>query len=180
MTRVFVGLEPPETLRTLLALQQQLLPLPSRVAPETLHLTLVFGGEQPPSMLADIDDALRAIRSAPFELYLQGFGLFGGARPRAVWAGVAPSPALGALQARVAQALRGIGLSLPARRFVAHVTLGRFTPPPPDEAMRIERAVAEGSGFRAGPWPVHDMVLWESRLSHRGAHYIELARYPLG
>lgn len=178
--RVFVGLSLPDSIREVLAVQQQLLPLPARAAPETLHLTLVFAGEQPGPVVGDIHDALEGVRAEPFGLSLQGFGLFGGERPRVAWAGLAPSPALAELQGRVERAIRRMGVALPARRFMPHVTLGRFAPPAPEEAMRIERAVAAGAGFRAGPWQVRDMVLWESRLAPGGARYIELARYPFG
>lgn len=179
LIRSFLGLPLPGFVRDALAVQQQLLPLPSRVDPETLHLTLAFLGAQSATVLEDVDAALGAIRVAPFALSLRGFGLFGGDRPRALWAGLAPSPALTALQEKVEHAVRRAGVALPARRFVPHVTLGRFAPPAPEQAMRIERAVAEGAGFRAGPWEVREMVLWESRLSPKGAHYIELARYSL-
>lgn len=177
MIRSFVGLDLPAAVRDALAVQQHLLPLPARVDPEALHLTLAFLGEQPATVLEDVNDALGKIRAEPFTLSLCGFGLFGGGKPRAVWAGLAPAPALAALQGKVERTIRHVGVALPARRFVPHVTLGRFAPPPPEQAMRIERAVALGAGFRAGPWEVREMVLWESRLSPRGARYTELARY---
>ena len=47
-------------------------------------------------------------------------------------------------------------------------------------AMRLERAVAGGMDFRSEPFEVTDFALYESRLSPKGSHYDELARYPLG
>lgn len=176
MRRVFLGLEVPGAIRSALTLQQFLLPLPQRVAPEAMHLTLLFMGEQPDPVIEAAHDGFAALSVAPFDLRLAGLGLFGGARPRAVWAGVAPSDALLRLQARVDRAARMAGIDPPARRFVPHITLGRFAPPAPDVAMRLERGVAE-SRLQDGPWRVEAMVLWESHLSAKGARYDELARY---
>ncbi|MCB6178835.1 RNA 2',3'-cyclic phosphodiesterase [Rhodobacter sp. Har01] len=178
MIRAFLGLALPEAVRSALALQQALLPLPRRVAPETLHLTLVFLGEQPDAALEAAHDAFATLRVAAFPLSLQGLGLFGGARPRAAWAGVAPSGPLIGLQATAERAAHLAGIRLEHRRFVPHVTLGRFPPPDFAATARLERAVAEGFAFSAGPWMVQDMVLWRSHLGPRGARHDELARYP--
>lgn len=179
MMRVFLGLEPPDEIRRLLEVQQFLLPLPRRVAPETLHLTLRFFGELPDEQVTAVHEALTGIRAAPFTLLLRGFGLFGGSRPRAAFAAVEPSAPLDALQARTEAAARRAGCELEHRRFVPHVTLGRFPPPPAPEAMRLERAIAE-TAFIAPPWPVEEMVLWQSVAARGGRRYDELARYPLG
>ncbi|MFE3837485.1 RNA 2',3'-cyclic phosphodiesterase [Pseudogemmobacter sonorensis] len=179
MIRSFIGLEPPPGLRQALAVQQFLLPLPRAVDPEGFHLTLAFLGARPDHVLEAAHEAFAGLRAPAFEIGIQGFGSFGGAAPRAVHALVPPSAPLSALQARVAQAARRAGCDLPARRFVPHVTLGRFAPPGPEAAMRLERAMAGAMGFRAGPWPVREMVLWRSHLRADGAGYEVLARYPL-
>jgi hypothetical protein len=45
--------------------------------------------------------------------------------------------------------------------------------------MRLERAVVAQGGFRAGPVPVRDIVLFESTRLRDTARYEVLARYPL-
>lgn len=177
MIRAFLGLDLPEEVRSALTVQQFLLPLPRKVAPESFHLTLVFLGEQPEPALEAAHEAFAALRVAPFSMALQGLGLFGGDRPRAAWAGVAPSDPLMRLQARAEQAARAAGLSPEHRRFTPHVTLGRFPPPPFGETARLERAIAT-SPFAAGPWQVTDMVLWQSIPGPGGNRYEELVRYP--
>ncbi len=178
MRRVFLGLELPDDLRSALAVQQFLLPLPRKSPPEQLHLTLVFVAEAPEAALEAAHEAWSALRFAPFSLDLQGLGLFGGDRPRAVWAGLAPSEPLMRLQAKVEQAARRAGLDPEHRRYSPHVTLGHFRPPGFAQTAALERAVADGAGFRAGPWPVGGMCLWESHLSPQGARHDLLARYP--
>jgi RNA 2',3'-cyclic 3'-phosphodiesterase len=177
MIRAFLGLDPPEPVRAALTVQQFLLPLPRKSPPENLHLTLAFMGEVEEPLLEAAHEALQTLRPAPFELTLQGFGLFGGARPHTVWAGVTPSSPLNQLQARVEATLRRTGLSLEHRNFTPHITLGRFPALGFEAAARLERAIAT-TPFTAGPWEVQDMVLWQSHLTHSGPHYTELARYP--
>jgi 2'-5' RNA ligase len=178
MIRAFLGLDLPDPVRAALAVEQFLLPLPRKVDPASMHLTLVFLGEVTEPALEAAHDAFAALRVAPFSLALQGLGLFGGDRPRAAFAAVAPPcAALMALQARADRAARQAGLAPEGRRFTPHVTLGRFAPPPFAETARLERAVA-ASRFAAGPWDVRGMVLWESRPGANGSRYDALAQYP--
>lgn len=177
MIRAFLGLDLPGDIRSALAVQQFLLPLPRKVDPALMHLTLVFLGEVPEPALEAAHEAFAALKVAPFPLALQGLGLFGGDRPKVAWAGVAPSEPLMRLQARTEHAARAAGLAPEHRRFTPHVTLGRFPPPAFAQAATLERAVAE-TPFAAGPWAVQDMVLWRSHLSPKGPRYEELARYP--
>lgn len=179
MIRAFLGIDLPEEVRAALTLQQFLLPLPRRLEPAAFHLTLVFLGEVAEPVLEAAHDGFSTLRAAPLTLALQGLGIFGGDRPRAVWAGLAPSDPLMALQARAERIARLSGCPVDHRRFVPHVTLGRFPPPPLAEAMRLERAVAAGAGFRAGPWQADRLTLWQSHLSSRSARYEVLADYPL-
>ncbi len=179
MIRCFVALPLPDAIRSALAVAQFLLPLPRRVPPENFHLTLAFLGELPEPVVEDVHHALSAIRADRLALRLSGFGLFGGAQPRAVWAGVAPESALDRLQRKVVQAAAGAGVRPEGRRFSPHVTLGRFPPPAPDEAMRIERAVAAGAPLPGDPFPVDRFVLYRSHLTRGGAQYEALAEYLL-
>lgn len=179
MIRAFLGIDLPQSVRGALQVQQFLLPLPRKVDPENLHLTLVFLGDCPEPALDAAHDGFQALREQRFSLSLKGLGLFGKDKPRVAWAGVAPSAELMHLQAKVETIARRAGCPLDARKFVPHVTLGRFQPPPPADAMRLERAVAMGSTFRTDPWEVTDLTLWRSHQTGKGSHYEVLVRYPL-
>ena len=101
------------------------------VRPGALHLTLKF--------LGDVDAAREpALRTALSEaaggrteergvtVHIEGFGVFPDfRRPRIVWAGVAPDPALELLQHRVEQVFAPLGFPTEARPFQPHLTLGR-------------------------------------------------------
>lgn len=179
MIRAFLGIDLPPAVRGALQVQQFLLPMPRKVEAENLHLTLVFLGDCPELALDAAHEGFEALREVGFSIALQGLGLFGRDKPRVVWAGVAPSPELMHLQAKVETIARRAGCPIDARKFVPHVTLGRFQPPPPPDAMRLERAVAMGQGFRTDPWEVSALTLWRSHLTSKGSHYEVLTRYPL-
>ena len=178
MIRAFLALPLPPQVRTRLSVLQALLPLPREVDPDTFHLTLVFLGDVPDHVLQDLHDDLSTLRPTPFDLTLSGVGLFGGAKPRAAWAGVAASEPLMHLQAKLDRAARVAGAQPDARRFRPHVTLGRFAPPPPEDRLRLERAVVAQSGFTAGPFTVSGANLYRSHLTRSGSTYDVLATYP--
>jgi 2'-5' RNA ligase len=177
--RVFFGLALPEHLCNRLAVEALALRLPRRVDPLDMHLTLVFLGEVAPDVLEAQHEAAEAISMPGFSLRLKGLGLFGKAQPHSLWAGVAPEPALTALQTKLETALRRAGASPEKRRFLPHVTLGRFPPMAPQEAARLERAVVAGAGFSTETFDVRDFVLFRSHLGGAPPRYENLASYPL-
>jgi 2'-5' RNA ligase len=179
MIRAFLGIDLPPPIRGALQVQQFLLPMPRKVEPENLHLTLVFLGDCPEPALDAAHEGFEALRESRFPLALQGLGLFGKDKPRVAWAGVAPAPELLHLHAKIEGIARRAGCPINARKFTPHVTLGRFQPPPPAEAMRLERAIAMGQAFRTEPWEVTELTLWRSHLTGKGPHYEVLTRYPL-
>jgi 2'-5' RNA ligase len=120
-----------------------------------------------------------SLRLGGFSVEVDGLGLFGGDRPRAAYAAVAPCEPLMRLQRKVEGAARQVGIPVEGRKYLPHITLGRFRPPGLEDRARLERAVAEAAGFRAAPMPVQDFVLFESTLGRGGSRYDVLARYPL-
>lgn len=83
------------------------------------------------------------------------------------------------LQSKVETLARRALCPVEARTYHPHITLGRFPAPPFAETARLERAVAMGAGFTAGPWEVTELVLWQSHLGGKSPRYEPLARYPL-
>jgi 2'-5' RNA ligase len=179
MIRAFLGIDLPQGVRGACQVQQFLLPMPRTVDPDSLHLTLVFLGDCPEPALEAAHEGFEALRERSFPLSLQGLGLFGKDKPHAAWAGVAPSPELAHLQAKIETIAHRAGCPIDKRKFVPHVTLGRFSPPSLADTARLERAVAMGAAFRTDPWPVTELTLWRSRLTGKGPRYEVLARYPL-
>lgn len=178
MIRAFVAIPIPETIRSQLAVTQFLLPIARPLPVENFHLTLVFLGEQTEDRLEELHFALEAITAAPLALQIDGLGVFGGDRPRAVYASLRPDEALMRLQARIARAVDMAGITRDTRRFTPHVTLGRFAHGE-GSAPALAQAIAEIGALKVAPFAVDHFALMRSILRPDGAVHDELARYPL-
>ncbi|MEZ0479815.1 RNA 2',3'-cyclic phosphodiesterase [Planococcus sp. SSTMD024] len=92
--------------------------------PADMHITLVFIGEDRFGELEEIAERLGQIDQAPFHLRLAGVKTFGNSEtPRIVYAALADSPELMALQQAVHQQLGELELSTDPKPFVPHITL---------------------------------------------------------
>jgi 2'-5' RNA ligase len=175
--RLFAALAAPAALAERLAALAK--GLPGNVQPpENLHLTLAFFGEIDEAQAEDLHGALEAVEGRGFDWWLDGVGAFGGDRPRAIYAAVRPEPALDLLQAKVAQAARGAGVAVEARRYVPHVTLSRIRPGAVSPA-EAAKALAARAAFLAGPVAARAFHLYRSDLGRHGPAYEILADYPL-
>jgi RNA 2',3'-cyclic 3'-phosphodiesterase len=180
MTRAFLAIAMPDPVRSALAVQQFLLPLPRKVEPANFHLTLCFMGDRvPDAVLEGVHEGMQALRLPPVEIAVQGIGHFGGAKPRAVYAVVRLSEALDHLQAKVTTIARRAGCDIPHQRFVPHVTLGRFSHVPAADQPRLERAIVAGAAFRLEAFTADEVTLYASILGDP-PRYDVLATYPLG
>lgn len=117
---------------TLTPLRERREKLPVKwVRPENIHLSLKFLGEVDEAREPELRAALQQAAGSRAEaraitVHVEGFGVFPDYhRPRVVWAGVAPDPALELLQHGVEQAFAPLGFPTDARPFRPHVTLGR-------------------------------------------------------
>ena len=179
VTRAFVALPLPDRVRDGLATIAGEIPSGHPVDAEAMHLTLAFLGDQDEAALEELHDELSATHRPGFALRITGLGVFGGAQPRALWAGIAPEPGLNDLQKAVTRAARTAGIVLKHRRFVPHVTLVRFRKTWVEDAA-FSRFVAGHAGFALPAFEVRAFALYASHLRADGALYEELARYPLG
>ena len=123
----------------------------------------------------DVDLALQGVDFTPFTLALNGTGLFGTLKkPRLVWAGVAPTAPLVALERKLEAALTRIGLPAETRKYSPHITLARLD----RNASRLDRFLEASGSLTSQDWSVDHFTLFRSHLGHTGAHYEVLARYP--
>jgi len=153
------------------------LPLGRPVAPENLHLTLAFLGDQPDAALEALHEELERLAVPPFSLRFTGLGTFGGLRPRLVFADVAADPGLMTLQAEITRALRRAGLVPPKERFHPHVTLARLKTGGPREAEALRGFIARFGETPLPEVPVAGFGLYRSTLHPKGARYDLLASY---
>lgn len=178
MMRAFLGLEIPPHIGAQLALQSHKLPVARKQPPENYHLTLVFLGEQPFDVLEELDLAMQKFRAPAPTLQLAGLGLFGGAKPHNLHAGVAPDATLTQLQKRLETLARGFGIDIPRRKFTPHVTLA-YLRPADVELSELEMAVARGTGFASDPFTPESLAMFRVHHGKHGNRYDVVADYPL-
>jgi 2'-5' RNA ligase len=150
--RLFVALNLPPAVREAVwtaaaPLRELQLPV-NWVRPDGLHLTLKFLGDVPDAQQPELHAALAQAAGSEgkgglegashgIPLALGGFGVFPDQRrPRVVWVGVEPVPALELLQHRVEQAFAPLGFPTEGRPFQPHITLGRATRHAEPQAFR--------------------------------------------
>lgn len=178
MIRLFVGLELPAVLRERLAGLGAGIEGVRWVDEENLHLTLRFIGEVDEAQAEDIVEALDRVQVPPFRIVLDGLGTFGaGARLRAVWVAVQPSPELDALHRKIERAVVRAGLPAEGRRFVPHVTLARLGSVAARE--KLGPFIAYNAAFRSRPIRVSGFTLFQSFLTGEGADYVAVERFDL-
>jgi len=178
MVRLFVALEIPDELRAELAALQSGVPGARWVDPDNFHITLRFIGEIDGAQARDLDEMLLGIRAPSFPVQIAGVGNFGDAKPRVLYAAVAPNPALEHLKKKVDSAVARAGIALEGGKFRPHVTLARFS----GREMaghHLAQFMASHGLLRSEPFFVRQFSLFSSLTRPEGSIYTLEADYPL-
>ena len=153
------------------------------VKPANVHLTLAFLGEIAPQPADEIVAALREPWCQPvFSATLSGAGVFPSTgTPSVLWIGVSEGVTpLRALLEEVEARLQAARVVRPKRRsYQPHLTIGRVKHATSVVGARIRDALRTAE-VPPVPWAVDRVVLYQSRLSARGASYHVLADFTLG
>ena len=176
MPRLFTGLEIPDDIRQSLSMLRGGLPGARWIDPENYHMTLRFVGDVDDVLAREIVFMLGKISRGGFELRFDGLSSFGGRKPRAVVATVAPSSAVMELQAEHERLMQRIGIQPEGRKFTPHVTLARLRD---TSSHDVAEFLSARGGFRSAPFEVSNFVLFSSRASVGGGPYVVEADYPL-
>jgi 2'-5' RNA ligase len=178
MPRLFTGLEIPPDIGAELALYRGGL-LGARWAdPANYHLTLRFIGDVDHGVARDIASMLAEERPrASLRITIDALSTFGGARPRALLARVAPTPELTRLQADHERLMRRVGLDPETRKYTPHVTLARLRDVSPGDVAGF---IAMRGHFPKLSFTAERVVLFSARESVGGGPYLSEAAYPLG
>ncbi|MDD5285386.1 MAG: RNA 2',3'-cyclic phosphodiesterase [Desulfuromonadaceae bacterium] len=175
--RLFIAIElPEETKRMLLELKRDIHSV-RWLAPEQLHLTLLFLGEVEEGKLEQLCMALSEIRVEPFTLEIAKSGCFPGSRaPKVLWVGLESQPALNLLALNVTDAVSSTGIELEKRRFTPHITLARVKQP---GSCDISCYLNPEIHAKIRPVNVTEFVLFQSLLTQQGAIHQPIRRFPL-
>ena len=93
-----------------------------------------------------------------------------------LWVGVEPEPALALLANLLRDEIRACGIEQEERPFHPHVTLARLKLA---TGVDVDGFLVRARGKRYPVIPVHEFVLFESRLRPQGAEHSPLARFRL-
>jgi 2'-5' RNA ligase len=176
MPRLFTGVEIPSDVGQSLATLRGGLPGARWIDPENYHLTLRFIGDVDDLIAHEVASMLGRVKRGAFDLHFEGLTSFGGRKPRAVVATVAPAQALLEVQSEHERLMQRIGLQPEGRKYTPHVTLARLR----DSSSRdVAKFLAARGYFRTAAFPVSRFVLFSSRASVGGGPYVVEASYPL-
>ncbi|SHM97071.1 RNA 2',3'-cyclic phosphodiesterase [Roseibium suaedae] len=176
MPRLFTGLEIPAQTGLMLSLLRGGLRGSRWIDPENYHITLRFIGDIDDRAADELAAGLDRIRRKPVEVRLDGLGSFGNGKPHAVFARVAPTPALIELQAEQERLCQRLHLPGDKRKFTPHVTLARCRT---STNADVARWLMERGGFQAVPFIAARFVLFSARESVGGGPYLVEEAYPL-
>jgi RNA 2',3'-cyclic 3'-phosphodiesterase len=176
MPRLFTGVEIPADIGQALGMLRGGLPGARWIDPENYHLTLRFIGDVDDMVAHEVASLLGSVRRGAFDLHFEGLASFGGRKPRAVVASVAPAQALLDVQAEHERLMQRIGLAPEGRKYTPHVTLARLRD---CSSQAVAEYPAARGYFRTAAFHVSRFVLFSSRASTGGGPYVVEAGYPL-
>lgn len=151
------------------------------VAPENMHLTLVFIGNVEDAAAESFVSAIhRPFGVSPFALRLGRCGAFPpSGPPRVIWIGLAEGgDGLREVQSDVVRRLQPLGFEPERRPFSAHLTLARVKDVP-RAAARDVRAIVTAAKVPDASCTITRVALFRSHLSPKGSRYEVLAHGDL-
>jgi 2'-5' RNA ligase len=184
--RLFIAINLPESEQQ--AIHESTAPLRAAagsvtwVAPDCIHLTMKFLGEQQPEDVPKVREALAEVarRFQPLRLDVGGVGAFPHLRaPRIFWMGIGADPKLELLHHDLEVACEALGHEVEARAFRPHITLGRVKREVSTEQVAAMARLATNVRYR-GTIDARSIDVMQSELSSTGPRYSVLAAVPLG
>ena len=142
-------------------------------APDRVHLTVRFLGDQPDGRVQEIRDAIDAAVTmhADAPLVLDGVGAFPNfRRARVIWIGVQPHPRLELLHHGVEEACAALGFEPEGRAFRPHLTIARVPDGTREDTLRSVARAARAIRLDA-QMDVQTVDLMASELTPAGPRY---------
>ncbi|MGQ9511786.1 RNA 2',3'-cyclic phosphodiesterase [Thermodesulfitimonas sp.] len=183
--RLFWAVTLPEEIRGKIAGVQAVfrkLPLNVKwVETENLHLTIRFIGATDKALVEPLllTTKGRLAEISAFPLFLRRVGVFPSSKaPRVLWVGVEETASLLHLYRLVEEVVRSLGLPPDTKRFLPHVTLGRFRTGANGALLR--QAMGEIGDVELGKVEVSGIELIASELKPSGPVYTPVGHIDFG
>jgi len=153
-------------------------PLPSArwIDPANYHITIRFIGDIKNTIAEELADNLAQYEADSFEIQLSGLNVFGGHRPKTLWARVLPSPQLDMLYRAHESAARKAGLTPARQKFKPHVTLARFRNTRIDA---VSKYLQQHADWTSKPVLIDRFLLMSSKPRTGGGPYVVEEEFSL-
>jgi 2'-5' RNA ligase len=144
------------------------------VEAENIHITMRFLGELPVSLVNRIGEELKTVQFNPFEMSLEGAGVFPDMRRiNVVWVGIKKGLLeLVDIHSQVELRLKRLGISPDDRGFNPHITIARVRSARNKDKLAEAILITKNKDF--GTFPVNFVKLKKSILTPKGPIYITL------
>lgn len=175
--RLFIAIELPDDVKGVLSRLRADITGARWVPVSQLHLTLSFLGDVDDASVKLLTSGLKQIRAPGFDLVFAGVGCFPNQRnPRVLWVGIRPEPFLSDLAAQVRSVVFACNIATEDRPFSPHITLARIRQP---IRQPISPFIDLYQKLELPAFPVHEFILFTSRLTPQGAIHTPLGSFPL-
>ncbi|MFC1787118.1 RNA 2',3'-cyclic phosphodiesterase [Halobacteriota archaeon] len=140
------------------------------VDPELIHITIKFIGDVSKEKISPITDALSRIHCAPFDIDIEGIGVFPNMDYiRVIW--VSSKGDFRELHQEVEAAMKPLGFPPDNRKFTAHATLARCKRIPKEQKTSLKIKIAQLSDVKLGRMKVDCIRFKKSTLTPNGPIY---------
>jgi 2'-5' RNA ligase len=147
------------------------------VEPKNIHITVRFLGNITPAMAEKIFDEMRKVQFAPFNVQINGLGVFPDLRyPRVVWAGITEgADQLKSVFSQLEPRLRGLGFTPDPKGFSPHLTIARVKSG--RNKAELAKFVTENADYDFGTIKAKCLRLKKSDLTPKGPIYSTLKEF---
>lgn len=140
---------------------------------ENYHLTLGFLGDQSVDDLESLAESLdQSLQQPEFTSHISMISPFPETKPKLMAAMVDKNAEMLSLHRQVISAVNSIGMAINKRKFIPHITLGRY------RHSRNEFSGAIPTNLECELY-FDEVTLFESTLTASGAEYEAIYRFPL-
>ena len=177
MPRLFAGLEIPESISGNLAELRNGLRKARWIEPRDYHVTLRFFGDIDNKLAGEIVTQFTNIIHPPLTLAIDKLDVFGGNKPRSLFAHIALNEELEALQKTIERKVCLAGCNPETRKFKPHITIARI------KGVSRESVAAwlqDFGNFSSDPFTVDHISIFSARPSRGGGPYVVEQTFPLG
>lgn len=178
MNTLFIAIPLSKVIKSQLARLCYGLPNVHWVEPHDFYITVVQLGPIDGTLQLDIQDVLAKLRIPPFDLHLDGVGIFPQKKAKSViWAGVSHAEQLSLFVKTIVSGLIEIVPKIEQRKIAPHVVLGDYDTV---DKKRLADYLDSGAAFITNPFTNDYFVLLRSqKTASETIIYQELAKYKM-